>query len=142
MLPGNTFLHKILPTPEWRRGDLWGSLLQKTSPGVAQPVEFIREFGSKARNPPVTFLVEFKKDKHWGRERPMGRGEGERVRVDWVFHSQSLRWGFLADDFLRADESRGGGEHRERGRGGVESGSSLVPGGALDFGWYHRAALP
>lgn len=23
----------------------------------------------------MTFLVEFKKDKHWGRERPVGRGE-------------------------------------------------------------------
>ena len=59
-LPGNTFLHKILPTPEWQQGDLWGSFLQKTSPGVAQPVEFIREFGNQARNLHVTFLVDFK----------------------------------------------------------------------------------
>lgn len=85
-LPGNTFLHKILPTLEWQRGDLWGSLLQKTSPGVAQPVEFIREFGSKARNLPVTFLVEFKKHQQWGKERPMGPGEGERAHLGWVFH--------------------------------------------------------
>lgn len=73
-LPGNTFLHKILPTPERQRGDLWGSLLQKPSPGVAQPVEFFREFGSNEGSQPVTFLVEFKKHKHWRRERPMGRG--------------------------------------------------------------------
>lgn len=76
VLPGNTFEHKILPTPEWQRGDLWGSLLRKTSPGVAQPVEFIRELGSKARNLPVTFLVEFMKHKHWGEARPRGQGKG------------------------------------------------------------------
>lgn len=102
-LPGNTFLHKILPMPEWQQGDLWGSLLQKTSPGVAQPVEFIREFGNQVRNLPVTFLVEFKKHKHWGREKPVARGQGERVHLGWVFHQQSLRWGLLARDLSRVE---------------------------------------
>lgn len=124
-LPGNTFLHKILPTLEWQPGDLWGSLLQKTSPGVARPVEFIREFGSNERNQPVTFLVEFKKHKHWRRESPRGQGEGrEGVRGEGregLFRvTQSPSWGFLAPDFWReGSESEGSGsEQRERRAGG------------------------
>lgn len=131
-LPGNTFLHKILPTPEWQPGDLWGSLLQKTSPGVAWPVEFIREFGSNERNQPVTFLVEFKKHKHWGRERPRGRGEGREslFRVaqspSWGFLAPNFwregsSWGFLAPDFWRErSESEAVGVNR--GRGGLGGG--------------------
>lgn len=98
-LPRSTFLHKILPTPDWQRGDLWGSLLQKTSPGVAQPVEFISEFGSKARNLPVTFLVEFKKRKHWGEERPAGPGDPERVRLGSVVRGRVLKLGLWARGF-------------------------------------------
>lgn len=35
MLPGNTFLHKILPTMERQSCDLWGLGLQEASGGLA-----------------------------------------------------------------------------------------------------------
>lgn len=84
-------------------------------------MEFISEFGSKARNRPVTFLVEFKKHKHWGEERPAGPGARERVRLGSVVHGQVLRLG-LSSWFLKAGfgvEDMGGPERSSGAQGGL-----------------------
>lgn len=62
-LPGNTFLHKILPTLEWQWVIYGVPCCTKPLPGLPS-AGFIREFGSGARRPPMTFLVEFKQHKH------------------------------------------------------------------------------
>lgn len=141
-LPENTFLHKILPTLEWQRGDLWGSLLRKTSPGVAQPVEFIREFGSKVRTLPVTFLVEFKKHKHWGRERPMGREGGEGSVGLGSPQAEPEMW-MLGTRFIRGGGSEQKGRERELNpwRAGVQP-QPHPTGSSGDCGWRCRDALP
>lgn len=67
MLPGNTFLHKLLPTMEQQGFDLWGLVLQEALRGLAGPGGFIGEKGKRER----------REEKASGQAG--GRGEGASV---------------------------------------------------------------
>lgn len=97
--PGNAFY--IRYCPRWSGSAvIYGvPCSRKTSRGVAQPAEFIRELGNQARRRPVAFLVAFRKHKH-------GVGQGRQVRGQGDGQEEGAHVGRLS---LQGDARQGTG---------------------------------